>query len=138
LHGTGVGNLYKSIDAAYTSASRKLLTPKLNEMLQRAVAEHAPPMHNNRRIKLRYAHAGGKNPPLIVIHGKQTEKLPSSYVKYLEKTFRKYLKLEGTPIRIELRSDENPYTKAEADLTDQQIARKRRIKKNREYLKTKS
>ncbi|MGA1742040.1 MAG: ribosome biogenesis GTPase Der [Pseudohongiellaceae bacterium] len=138
LHGTGVGNLYKSIDAAYASASRKLLTPKLNEMLQRAVAEHAPPMHNNRRIKLRYAHAGGKNPPLIVIHGKQTEKLPSSYVKYLEKTFRKYLKLEGTPIRIELRSDENPYTKAEADLTDQQIARKRRIKKNREYLKTKS
>jgi GTP-binding protein len=138
LHGTGVGNLYKSIDAAYASASRKLLTPKLNELLQRAVAEHAPPMHNNRRIKLRYAHAGGKNPPLIVIHGKQTEKLPSSYVKYLEKTFRKYLKLEGTPIRIELRSDDNPYTKAEADLTDQQIARKRRIKKNREYLKAKS
>ncbi len=138
LHGTGVGNLYKSIDAAYASASKKLLTPKLNELLQRAVSEHAPPMHNNRRIKLRYAHAGGRNPPLIVIHGKQTEKLPASYVKYLEKTFRKLLKLEGTPIRIELRSDENPYTKAEVDLTDQQIARKRRLKKNREFLKAKS
>jgi GTP-binding protein len=138
LHGTGVGNLYKSIDAAYASASRKLQTPRLNEILQRAVSEHAPPMHNNRRIKLRYAHAGGKNPPLIVIHGKQTEKLPASYVKYLEKTFRKHLKLEGTPVRIELRSDDNPYTKAEAEMTDQQIARKRRIKKNREYLKAKS
>jgi len=138
LHGTGVGNLYKSIDAAYASASKKLLTPKLNELLQRAVSEHAPPMHNNRRIKLRYAHAGGRNPPLIVIHGKQTGKLPASYVKYLEKTFRKLLKLEGTPIRIELRSDENPYTKGEVDLTDQQIARKRRVKKNREFLKAKS
>ena len=137
LHGTGVGNLYKSIDAAYASATRKLLTPKLNEVLERIVTEHAPPMHNNRRIKLRYAHAGGRNPPLIVIHGKQTEKLPSSYVKYLEKNFRKYLKLEGTPIRIQLRSGENPYTKTEANLSDQQIARKRRIKNNREYLKSK-
>jgi GTPase len=96
-----------------------------------------PPMHNNRRIKLRYAHAGGRNPPLIVIHGKQTDKLPDSYVKYLEKNFRKYLKLEGTPIRIELRSDVNPYTKGEAELNNQQIARKRRLKKNREYLKAK-
>jgi GTP-binding protein len=138
LHGTGVGNLYKSINAAYASATAKLLTPRLNEVLDRIVTEHAPPMHNNRRIKLRYAHAGGRNPPLIVIHGKQTDKLPASYVKYLEKNFRKYLKLEGTPIRIELRSDANPYTKAEADLNDQQIARKRRLKKNRDYLKAKS
>lgn len=138
LHGTGVGNLYKSIDAAYASATRQLLTPRLNEILERIVSEHAPPMHNNRRIKLRYAHAGGRNPPLIVIHGKQTDKLPDSYVKYLEKNFRKYLKLEGTPIRIELRSDVNPYTKGEAELNNQQIARKRRLKKNREYLKAKS
>jgi GTPase len=137
LHGTGVGNLYKSIDAAYASATRQLLTPRLNEILERIVSEHAPPMHNNRRIKLRYAHAGGRNPPLIVIHGKQTDKLPDSYVKYLEKNFRKYLKLEGTPIRIELRSDVNPYTKGEAELNNQQIARKRRLKKNREYLKAK-
>lgn len=137
LHGTGVGNLYKSIDAAYASATKQLLTPRLNEILERIVSEHAPPMHNNRRIKLRYAHAGGRNPPLIVIHGKQTDKLPDSYVKYLEKNFRKYLKLEGTPIRIELRSDVNPYTKGEAELNNQQIARKRRLKKNREYLKAK-
>ena len=135
LHGTGVGDLYKSIEAAYKSATQKLLTPRLNELLDRAVSEHAPPMHNGRRIKLRYAHAGGRNPPLIVIHGKQTDKLPSSYVKYLEKTFRKLLKLEGTPIRIELRTEENPYTKAEAELSNQQIARKRRIKKNRDYLR---
>ena len=138
LHGTGVGNLYKSIDAAYDSATRKLLTPRLNEVLDRIVTEHAPPMHNNRRIKLRYAHAGGRNPPLIVIHGKQTDKLPSSYVKYLEKNFRKYLKLEGTPIRIQLRSGENPYTKIEDELSDQQKARRRRLKNNREYLKSKT
>ncbi len=138
LHGTGVGNLYKSIDAAYASASKKLQTPRLNEVLERAVSEHAPPMHNGRRIKLRYAHAGGKNPPLIVIHGKQTEKLPASYLKYLEKSFRKFLKLEGTPVRIELRSDDNPFTKAEEKLSNQQIARKRRIRKNREYSKAKS
>tara|TARA_R110000772_G_scaffold266347_2_gene388730 strand:+ start:552 stop:1958 length:1407 start_codon:yes stop_codon:yes gene_type:complete len=135
LHGTGVGDLFKSIETAYNSATKKLLTPRLNELLNRAVTEHAPPMHNGRRIKLRYAHAGGRNPPLIVIHGKQTDKLPSSYVKYLEKTFRKLLKLEGTPIRIELRTEDNPYTKGEEELSNQQVARKRRIKKNRDYLR---
>lgn len=135
LHGTGVGDLYRSVQQAYDSALRKLPTAKLTAILERAVSEHAPPMHNGRRIKLRYAHAGGQNPPLVVIHGKQTDKLPASYLKYLEKTFRTLLKLEGTPIRIEMRNDENPYTRNEEDLTDRQIARKRRIKKNREYLK---
>ena len=89
-----------------------------------------PPSVNGRRIKLRYAHAGGQNPPTIVIHGKQTRKLSASYSRYLEKTFRRALKLEGTPVRIELRSDENPFTKKERDLSAQQIARKRRLDKN--------
>ena len=133
LHGTGVGDLYKSIDAAYESAERKLATNALTVVLEQAVTEHAPPMVNGRRIKLRYAHAGGRNPPLIVIHGKQTDKLPAHYVRYLEKTFRKALKLEGTPVRIELRSDANPFTRSEENLSPRQVARKRRIRKDRQY-----
>lgn len=129
LHGTGVGDLYKSIHIAYESATKKLTTNRLTEILQHAVVDHAPPIINGRRIKLRYAHAGGQNPPIIVIHGKQTEKLPGSYSRYLEKTFRKVLKLEGTPVRIELRSGDNPFVKGEEDMTQQQISKKRRIKK---------
>lgn len=131
LHGTGVGDLYKSVDKAYLSATRDLPTNVLTRVLEDAVHDHAPPSINNRRIKLRYAHAGGHNPPTIVIHGKQTAKLPAHYVRYLEKAFRKSLQLEGTPIRIELRSDENPFTKKEKNLTQQQVAQKRRISKNR-------
>ena len=135
LHGSGVGELYKSVNKAYASARKDLGTNQLTMILQSAVADHAPPSVNGRRIKLRYAHAGGQNPPTIVIHGKQTSKLPASYSRYLEKTFRKVLKLEGTPVRIELRSDENPFTKKERDLTAQQIARKRRLDKNRKSMK---
>ena len=136
LHGTGVGDLYKSVEKAYASATKKLVTNQLTQILQVATEEHSPPMVNGRRIKLRYAHAGGQKPPLIVIHGKQTERLPVSYTRYLEKTFRKALKLEGTPIRIEMRSDDNPFTKGEEDLNPQQVARKRRIRKNREMAKS--
>ena len=135
LHGTGVGDLYKSIHKAYSSAKKKLSTNQLTQVLQRAVTDHVPPMVNGRRIKLRYAHPGGQNPPTIVIHGKQTKKLPAHYSRYLEKTFRSLLKLEGTPVRIELRSDENPFTKDEKNLSQKQVARKRKIKKNRQYLK---
>jgi GTPase len=133
LHGTGVGNLYKSVNNAFESANRTLATNRLTQVLERAVANHAPPVINGRRIKLRYAHAGGQNPPLIVIHGKQTDKVPAHYVRYLEKTFRKLLKLEGTPIRIQLRSDDNPFTRSEENMSNQQVARKRRILKNRQY-----
>jgi GTP-binding protein len=136
LHGTGVGDLYKSIHIAYDSAKRDLGTNMLTKTLQDAVLDHSPPMINGRRIKLRYAHAGGQNPPIIVIHGKQTDKLPDSYKRYLEKTFRKVLKLEGTPVRIELRSDENPYVQHEKGLTGRQVAQKRRITKNRKIAKS--
>lgn len=131
LYGSGVGDLYKSIHTAYESANKKLATNRLTELLQDAVTDHAPPVVNGRRIKLRYAHAGGQNPPTIVIHGKQTDKLPANYSRYLEKTFRKVLKLEGTPVRIELKSGDNPFIKGEENLTQQQVAQKRRIKKNR-------
>ncbi len=131
LHGTGVGDLYKSIEKAYDSARRKLSTNQLTRILQDAVLDHSPPMFNGRRIKLKYAHTGGHNPPLIVIHGNQTDKLPAHYKRYLEKTFRDVLDLQGTPVRIELRQDSNPYVKHEEGKSAQLIAQKRRIRNNR-------
>ncbi len=131
-HGTGVGDLYGSIEKAYSSASKKLNTNQLTKLLERITATHAPPVINNRRIKLRYAHAGGSNPPLIIIHGKQTDKVPAHYLKFLEKNFRKFLDLEGTPVRIQLISDDNPFVRGEEDKSDRAIARKRRLQKNRE------
>jgi GTP-binding protein len=135
LHGSGVGNLYKSIHKAYDSAMNKPATNRLTQILEGAVRDHAPPIVNGRRIKLRYAHPGGQNPPTIVIHGKQTNKLPNDYYRYLEKSFREALKLEGTPVRIEVRSDENPFVKDEKNLSQRQVARKRKIKRNKQYLK---
>jgi GTP-binding protein len=84
-------------------------------------------MVNGRRIKLRYAHAGGQNPPLIVIHGNQTGKVPNSYQRYLEKVYRRELELAGTPVRIEFRTGENPYADRRNQLTQRQVQRKRRL-----------
>ncbi|WP_226662654.1 ribosome biogenesis GTPase Der [Microbulbifer aggregans] len=129
LHGTGVGNLYQSIEAAYQSATDKLSTNHLTRILQWAVSEHQPPLVNGHRIKLRYAHAGGQNPPVIVIHGNQTEEVPNHYVRYLEKTFRKALELHGTPVKIEFRTGKNPYAEKKNKLSDRQKAKKRRLMK---------
>lgn len=131
LHGTGVGDLYKSIHKAYDSARMDLPTNRLTKLLEDIVTDHAPPTVNGRRIKLRFAHAGGQNPPIIVIHGKQTDRIADHYTRYLEKSFRKALRMEGTPLRIELRSDNNPFVKNEDNLNQQQIARKRRLVRNR-------
>jgi len=127
LHGTGVGHLYKSIDAAHRSATKKLSTNILTRILEDAVFDHPPPMINGRRIKLRYAHAGGQNPPLIVIHGNQTAKVPVSYQRYLEKIFRRELQLVGTPVRIEFRAGDNPYADKRNKMTERQVSRKRRL-----------
>jgi GTPase len=139
LHGTGVGHLYKSVNAGYESAMRKLNTNELTRILEGAVYDHPPPMINGRRIKLRYAHAGGQNPPLIVIHGNQTGKVPNSYQRYLEKIYRRELKLTGTPVRIEFKAGENPYAEKRNKLTQRQIQRKRRmmshVKKNKKSRK---
>jgi GTP-binding protein len=98
-------------------------------------------MMNGRRIKLRYAHAGGQNPPLIVIHGNQTGKVPNSYQRYLEKVFRRELKLAGTPVRIEFRTSDNPYAEKRNKLTERQVQRKRRlmahVKKSKKSKKSK-
>ncbi len=127
LHGTGVGNLYASVQNSFKSAVTRWPTNRLTQILEDAVGEHAPPMVNNRRIKLRYAHLGGANPPIIVIHGNQIEKVPKSYVRYLENTYRRVLKLVGTPIRIEFKGGENPYEGNKNSLTDRQVNKKRRL-----------
>lgn len=108
-HGSGVGDLYKSIDQAYSSAFAKWQTKRLTELLQDAVSDHQPPVVRGRRIKLRFAHQGGSNPPIIVVHGSKTDDLPDSYKRYLENTFRKVLKVKGSPIRFEFKSSENPF-----------------------------
>ena len=127
LHGTGVGHLYESVHSAHESATKRLSTNKLTRILEDAVAGHPPPMINGRRIKLRYAHAGGQNPPRIIIHGTQTELLPKSYQRYLEKIFRRELELHGTPVRVELRTGENPYAGKRNKLTQRQVQRRRRM-----------
>ncbi len=127
LHGSGVGKLYESIDQAYESAYGEFKTPLLTRILQDAVDDHPPPLANGRRIKLRYAHAGGSNPPRIIIHGNQVDKVPSHYARYLEKTFRRCLNLVGTPIKIEFRSGDNPYEGRKNKLTGRQVKKRQRM-----------
>ena len=127
LHGTGVGDLYQSIERAYASAKKRLSSNQLTKYLEDIVTEHQPPLVKGRRIKLRYAHMGGSNPPTIVIHGNQTESVPHSYRRYIENTFRNIMKLEGTPIRIEFKTGENPYAGRRNKLTPRQQHKKRRM-----------
>ncbi|WP_067097768.1 ribosome biogenesis GTPase Der [Marinomonas atlantica] len=109
LHGTGVGDLYDTIEETYDSCYAKWSTNRLTKILEDAVSEHQPPMVKGRRIKLRYAHQGGSNPPRIVVHGNQTNSLPGSYKRYLENKFRTVLNITGTPISFEFKSSDNPF-----------------------------
>ncbi|MEW5889622.1 MAG: ribosome biogenesis GTPase Der [Pseudomonadota bacterium] len=114
LKGEGLSGLMASVDAAYAAAMTRLPTPKLTRVLQAAVARQTPPRHGIFRPKLRYAHQGGTNPPVIVIHGNALEHVPESYKRYLERTFMEHFKLRGTPLRIEFRTTRNPYADKEA------------------------
>ena len=96
-------------------------------MLERAVQEHQPPLVHGRRIKLRYAHQGGRNPPVIVIHGNQTEQVPRAYQRYLMNTFRAAMQLTGTPVRIEFKTGANPFKGRRNLLTPRQVKRKSRL-----------
>jgi GTP-binding protein len=127
LHGSGVGKLYASIDKAHESATRKFKTNELNRILTKAIEAHSPPLVHGRRIKLRYAHLGGSNPPVIVVHGNQTGSVPDAYQRYLQHQFIKELKLEGTPVRLEFRTSDNPYADRKNILTPRQISKKRRL-----------
>ncbi|MBV1870484.1 MAG: ribosome biogenesis GTPase Der, partial [Gammaproteobacteria bacterium] len=131
LHGTGVGELYGSIDKAYVSANMKVSASLLTRYLEDAVAAHQPPSIHGRRIKLRYAHFGGTNPPSIIIHGNKTDRVPDSYRRYLENSFRKALKLVGTPVRITFKSGDNPYETRKGKLTPRQEFTKKRLDKRK-------
>lgn len=127
LHGTGVGHLFESIQNAYKSATTRVSTSKLNRILEMATQELQPPMSNGRRIKLKYAHAGGYNPPRIIIHGNKTRDLTDSYKRYLTNYYRRSLKIIGTPISLEFHESENPFEGKKNKLTQSQIRKKRRL-----------
>lgn len=126
-HGTGVGDLYPSIEKAHASATIRVATSRLTQILQDAVETHQPPLVSGRRIKLRYAHLGGQNPPVIVIHGNQTESVPNAYKRYLENIYRKVLRIEGTPIAIEFKTGDNPFKDQKNELKPAQLEKKRRL-----------
>lgn len=129
LHGSGVGGLFKDINEAYESATQSFSTPRLTRLLEDISAKHTPPCVNGRRIKLRYAHIGGHNPPVIVIHGNQLDALPDSYKRYLNNEFIKHLGLVGTPLKIEFKGGSNPYSEKKNKLSQRQVNKKRRLMK---------
>ncbi|MBE2895289.1 ribosome biogenesis GTPase Der [Pasteurellaceae bacterium HPA106] len=129
LHGSGVGNLFKSVQEAYACAIKRYSTSMLTRILQMATDEHQPPLVSGRRVKLKYAHPGGHNPPIIVIHGNQVEKLPDSYKRYLANYYRRSLKIIGTPIRIQFQEGANPYAGKRNTLTPTQLRKRKRLMK---------
>jgi GTPase len=130
LHGTGVGDLLPAAERAYRAATRDMSTVDLNQALNEATTAHPPPMVRGRRIRLRYAHQGGRNPPVIVVHGNQTEKLPDAYRRYLINFFRKAFKLKGTPVRLTFKTSDNPFAGRRNKLTPRQQQRKKRLMKH--------
>ena len=129
LHGSGVGNLFDSVKEAYECATQKMTTSMLTRILQIAVDEHQPPMISGRRVKLKYAHPGGYNPPIIVIHGNQVDKLPDSYKRYLSNHFRRSLKIIGSPIRLQFQEGNNPFAGKRNKLTPNQLRKRKRLMK---------
>jgi GTP-binding protein len=130
LHGSGVGKLFDVVHTLYDSAMLDMSTPALTRILSEATAAHQPPLVNGRRIKLKYAHQGGRNPPIVVVHGVQTDVLPNSYKRYLMNYFRDKLGLKGTPIRLEFKSPANPFHGKKNKLTERQIQKRKRLVKH--------
>jgi GTPase len=108
-HGTGVGELVQSAVRAFEAAMRELPTKVLTRTLEHALAAHQPPLVHGRRIKLRYAHQGGRNPPRVIVHGNQGASVPEAYQRYLANVFRRTFDLYATPVSVEFRTDANPY-----------------------------
>ena len=127
LHGSGVGELMQSVEAAYEAAMRTLPTPELTRVLEAAIKQHQPPLVRGRRIKLRYAHQGGRNPPVIVIHGSQAERTPEDYRRFLSNSLRQAFDLRGTPVRVEFRSETNPFAGRRNPLTPRQVKSRKRL-----------
>jgi GTP-binding protein len=129
LHGTAVGDLLPAVERAYKAATADLSTTALTRELEAAVLEHPPPLVKGRRIRLRYAHQGGRNPPVIVIHGNQTERVPEAYRRYLVNRFRKAFRLKGTPVRLVFKTSDNPYKGRRNKLTPRQERKRARLMK---------
>jgi GTP-binding protein len=127
LHGTGVGHLFESVQEAYASATKRINTSMLTRIMEMAQDDHQPPMVRGRRVKMKYAHAGGYNPPVIVIHGNQVDDLPDAYKRYMMNYYRKSLKIMGTPIRVEFKEGANPFEGKVNKLTLSQERKRKRL-----------
>ncbi|NVD05999.1 ribosome biogenesis GTPase Der [Vibrio sp. JPW-9-11-11] len=127
LHGTGVGHLFESVQEAYKSATTRVGTSVLTRIMKMATEDHQPPLVRGRRVKLKYAHAGGYNPPIVVIHGNQVNELPDSYKRYLMNYFRKSLEIMGTPIRIQFQNSDNPFEGKSNKMTLSQERKRKRL-----------
>lgn len=130
LHGSGVGNLFESVLEAYDSATRRVSTAMLTRIMNMAADDHQPPLVRGRRVKLKYAHAGGYNPPIVVIHGNQVKDLPDSYKRYLMNYFRRSLNVMGSPIRIQFKEGDNPFAGKRNTLTPNQMRKRKRLIKH--------
>lgn len=130
LHGTGVGHLFDAVSEVYRASMTAMGTSHLTRLLEQAVAAHQPPLVKGRRVKLKYAHQGGSNPPTVVIHGNQVEAIPESYKRYLVNFFRSNLDLHGTPVKVEFRGGDNPFKGKRNSLTDRQIKKRQRMMKH--------
>jgi GTPase len=127
LHGSGIAELVKAALVGYKNAGAELATPRLTRALEDATQVNPPPLVRGRQVRLRYAHQGGRYPPLIVVHGTQAQRLPDHYKRYLENAFREALRLRGTPVRVELRTTENPFAGRRNKLTPRQAKHRRRM-----------
>ena len=130
LHGSGLAELMRRVDVCHRSAFAKLTASRLTRELEKALEQTPPPLVRGRRIKLRYAHQGGSNPPIVVVHGNQTDLVPASYRRYLAGRFRAAFALVGTPLRIEFRAGENPFKGRRNVLTPRQRRRRERLRRH--------
>jgi GTP-binding protein len=129
LHGSGIAELIKAALVGHKNAGVELATPRLTRVLEDALQVNPPPLVRGRQVRLRYAHQGGRYPPVIVVHGTQAQRLPDHYKRYLENSFREALKLKGTPVRVELRTTENPFAGRRNKLTPRQAKKRKRMRR---------
>ena len=125
--GFGLENLFGAIVKTWNAVSKEIKTGLLSKIIEEAVANHAPPLVRGRRIKLRFAHIGNRNPLTILIYGNQVSSIPKSYGRYLENFIREKLKLSGTPIKLIFRQSENPYAGRKNTLSKRQLAKRKRL-----------
>ncbi|NNF17002.1 MAG: ribosome biogenesis GTPase Der, partial [Gammaproteobacteria bacterium] len=130
LYGSGVTDVLASIQKCHAAATKELPTADLTRLLEDCVQAHPPPASRGKRPKLRYAHQGGRNPQIIVIHGSMTNRIADSYRRYLENRFRKVFALHGAPVRIEFKTGKNPFAGRRNKLTDRQVKSRKRLMKH--------